>query len=319
MNKPKVLISRCLTFENCRYDGGIVNDDFVEKLKDYIDFVTICPEVEIGLGIPRKWLSLVKDNDNFILYQRATDKDFTQDVKRYAQEVFSKISDVDGFILKGRSPSCGIKDVGYSISKKNRMKNGKSSGIFGHLVKEKYKNYPVETEGRLRNFEIRENFLTELYTLLRYKEIQRSMKMSDLVEFQASHKLLFQSFNEEGMRKLGKICANLEKRVVKKVIEDYHKNLLQIFSKERTYKKNINVLDHCFGFISEFLTKDEKNYYFEIMSFYRKGKLPLSVPLNIIRGWAIRHSADYLLNQYYFKPYPLELMDITDSGKGRDY
>ena len=317
--KPKVLVSRCLTFESCRYDGGIVNDEFVTALKPYVDFETVCPEVEIGLGVPRQWLSLVKDGEDFILYQRATGKDFTEDIEKYAEKVFEKYPDADGFILKGRSPSCGIGDVKFYPSKDNKIQGGKATGIFGSLVLSHYKNYPVESEGRLRNFTIRESFLTKLYTLFRFRDVQEAMKMKKLVQFQAQHKFLLQSYSDSGMRKLGKICANHEKLPVKEVIDLYFDALLEVFNEEQKYTKNINILDHCFGFVSDHLKDAEKKYYFDIIKQYRNGKLPLSVPLNIIRSWAINHEVDYLLEQFYFNPYPMDLVDISDSGKGRDF
>jgi uncharacterized protein YbgA (DUF1722 family)/uncharacterized protein YbbK (DUF523 family) len=317
--KPKVLVSRCLTFENCRYDGGIVNDDFINDLKPHVEFETVCPEVEIGLGVPRQWLSLVKDGDEFILYQRATGLDFTEDIEDYADEVFKKHPDADGFILKGRSPSCGIGDVKFYPSKDNKIQGGKATGIFGELVLSHYRNYPVESEGRLRNFTIRESFLTKLYTLFRFRAVQESMKMKDLVRFQAQHKFLLQSYSENGMRKLGRICANHDQLTVQKVIDLYFDALLEVFNEEQKFTKNINILDHCFGFVSDHLKDAEKKYYFDIIKQYRNGKLPLSVPISIIRSWAIKHEVEYLLEQYYFDPYPMELVDISDSGKGRDF
>jgi len=317
--KPKVLVSRCLTFEKCRYDGGIVNDDFITALKPHVEFITLCPEVEIGLGVPRQWLSLVKEEDHFILYQRATGLDFTEAIETYAEETFQKHSDADGFILKGRSPSCGIGDVKFYPSKDNKIQGGKGTGIFGALAQLHYKNFPIESEGRLRNFQIRESFLTKLYTVFRYRTVQEAKKMKLLIEFHAQHKYLLQSYSDNGMRVLGKICANHDNLPVEAVIELYFKELLKVFNEEQKYTKNINILDHCFGFVSEFLKKAEKDYYFDIIKQYRQGKLPLSVPINIIRSWAIKHEADYLLQQYFFTPYPIDLLDISDSGKGRDF
>lgn len=316
-SKPKVLISRCLTFEACRYDGGIIQNEYIEKLKGFINFTTICPEVEIGLGVPRDWLSLVMHENQPILYQRATKKDYTYEVDTYAETLFNKHPDVDGFILKGRSPSCGIKNVKLYPSKDNKIHSGKTAGVFGQNVLDHFTNYPIETEGRLRNFKIRETFLTKLFTVHRFRSVLNSQKMKDLVAFHANHKFLFQSFNENGMRTLGKICANHEHYSPKKVIQLYHQHMFNIFEKERKFTKNINVLEHCFGFISNQLSTSEKEYFFDILEQYREAKLPLSVPLHVVRSWAIKYQNDYLLTQHFFNPYPVALMDIKDSGKGR--
>ena len=109
--KPKILISKCLGFDNCRYDGSIVQFDLLDKMKDQIEFIPLCPEIEIGLGLPRESLRLIKVQDGIELVQPKSKKYLTYDMKKYSQEILKDISDIDGIILKGRSPSCGIKDV----------------------------------------------------------------------------------------------------------------------------------------------------------------------------------------------------------------
>ena len=319
--KPKVLISRCLTFDNCRYDGGIINSEFINQLKPFVDFKTICPEVEIGLGVPRKWLSLIikKDGKNRI-YQKATETDFTDEMLDYADNLFEKHRDsVDGFILKERSPSCGISNVKYYSSEKSKISSGKDIGVFGKKVLEEFENYPIINEGRLRNFTLRERFLTKLFTFARFKKVIENNKMKDLIKFHSEHKYLLQSFNEEKMRQLGSIAANHEKNQTEKVINDYYKILKEVFNETQSEGKNANILQHCFGFISEYLTKEQREHFLDTLKHYRNNKYPLSVLQKMLESWIIQHNVNYLKNQYYFKPYPLELMTIKDSGIGRDY
>lgn len=125
--KPKILISKCLGFDNCRYDGSIVQFDLLDKMKDQIEFIPLCPEIEIGLGLPRESLRLIKVQDGIELVQPKSKKYLTYDMKKYSQEILKDISDIDGIILKGRSPSCGIKDVKvywYGKISCNRKKYG---------------------------------------------------------------------------------------------------------------------------------------------------------------------------------------------------
>ena len=319
--KPKVLISRCLTFDNCRYDGGIINSEFIKQLKPFIDFETICPEVEIGLSVPRKWLSLIikKDGKNRI-YQKSTETDFTDEMVDYADKLFKKHRDsVDGFILKERSPSCGISNVKYYSSETSKISSGKDKGVFGKKVLEEFENYPIINEGRLRNFTLRERFLTKLFTFARFKKVIKNNKMKNLIKFHSDHKYLLQSFNEEKMRQLGSIAANHEKKETKKVINNYYEVLKEVFNETQSEGKNINILQHCFGFVSEYLTKEQREHFLDTLKHYRNNKYPLSVLQKMLESWIIEHNIDYLKNQYYFKPYPLDLMTIKDSGKGRDY
>ncbi|HFI0749901.1 TPA: DUF523 domain-containing protein, partial [Streptococcus suis] len=128
--KPKILISKCLGFDNCRYDGSIVQFDLLDKMKDQIEFIPLCPEIEIGLGLPRESLRLIKVQDGIELVQPKSKKYLTYDMKKYSQEILKDISDIDGIILKGRSPSCGIKDAKVYSGMEKSPVIGKSMGLF---------------------------------------------------------------------------------------------------------------------------------------------------------------------------------------------
>ena len=106
--KPKIVVSKCLEFDTCRYDGQMITNRYVDKLKNFIEFKPICPEVEIGMGTPRAPIRVIKEDDKMTIYQEETKKDFTQKMNNFSDSYLSKLNDVDGFILKSRSPSCGI-------------------------------------------------------------------------------------------------------------------------------------------------------------------------------------------------------------------
>ena len=176
--KPKVVVSKCLTFAKCRYNGDVINDDFIEELKSFVDFEPVCPEVEIGLGVPRKALRLVKKDKGIKLIQPANDRDVTQEMKEFATDYLDSLAGVDGFILKNRSPSCGTRDS--KVYDTNGVPSMKDSGIFGGIVKEQYPRKAVTNEGRLKNFELREHFLTKLYTLAEFHQLKVEPSMSKL-------------------------------------------------------------------------------------------------------------------------------------------
>ncbi|PRX31733.1 uncharacterized protein DUF523 [Orenia metallireducens] len=100
--KPIIVISRCLEFAKCRYNGVMISDDLVKKLKDYVEFIPVCPEVEIGLGVPRETIRLVKEDDEIRLVQPATKRDVTDEINRFSQEFLDSLEQVDGFLLKDR-------------------------------------------------------------------------------------------------------------------------------------------------------------------------------------------------------------------------
>nr|WP_218059017.1 DUF523 and DUF1722 domain-containing protein [Orenia metallireducens] len=318
--KPIVVVSKCLEFDKCRYNGVMISDEFVKKLKDYVEFIPVCPEVEVGLGVPRETIRLVKEDDEIRLVQPATKRDITDKMKQFSAEFLDSLEQVDGFILKDRSPSCGTKDSKvYSSIDKSSMVIEKSNGLFAQKVEEIFPYAVVENEGRLKNFRIREDFLTKLFLLARFRKVKESKSMSNLVQFQAENKLLFFAYKEVEMREIGKIVANHQNSPWDEVIKEYEEHLHKLLKGMTTYKANINALMHAFGYFSKELSSEEKRFFLDTLDKYRDNKVPLSVPNNILEAWIIKYDKKYLKEQSFFHPYPEELIEIKDSGKGRDY
>lgn len=316
--KPVVVISKCLGFAHCRFNGLTISSHTVDKLKPHVDFRPVCPEVEIGLGIPRDPVRIVRIADELRLVQPSTGDDVTGKMTEFAESFLGSVEGADGFILKSRSPSCGIKDVKIYPGMGKVMASLRGSGFFGGAVIEKFSNLPVEDEGRLTNFRIREHFLAKLFTMTRFRSVKSSNSMKELVRFHTENKLLLMAYNQERMRLLGRIVANPEKKAFREIIGSYEENLTAAFSKIPRYTSNINVLMHGFGYFSKELSSDEKAFLLDSLERYRAETVPLSVPLNIIRSFIVRFQEEYLAQQTFFEPYPEELMEITDSGKGRD-
>jgi uncharacterized protein YbgA (DUF1722 family) len=143
--------------------------------------------------------------------------------------------------------------------------------------------------------------------------------LGDLVDFHSRHKLLLLAYNQSQYRICGRIVANLDKIKANQVFADYQQGLVHIFQKMSRYTSIINTLQHAFGWISEGLSKKEKSFFLKTIEEYRDERIPLNAVLQLIYSSAIRFSNTYLLNQVFLNPYPRELMDITDSGKGRNY
>ncbi|MCX7919592.1 MAG: DUF523 and DUF1722 domain-containing protein [bacterium] len=316
MLKPRIVISKCLTGAYCRYNGEIIFDRFINRLQEYAEFNPVCPELEIGLGVPRDPIRLILQRGKLSLIQPATGRDVTQEMIRFAESYLNSIHDIDGFILKSRSPSCGIKDVKVypGIDKHNIIE--KSIGYFGQAVITQFPYLPVEDEGRLTNFKIREHFLTRVYTLASFRNLAKSMK--ELVRFHTANKYLLMLYNQKSLRTLGKLVANQKKLPLDKIWTEYQQELYTALRRIPRYTSVINVLMHGLGYFSKQLTAREKSFFLDAIQKYRLEKVPLSVPLNILNSWIVRFDEPYLKGQTFLSPYPEELMQITDSGKGRD-
>ncbi len=317
--KPIVVISKCLGFNHCRYNGQIISVPFIDKLKEYVEFKPVCPEVEIGLGVPRDPVRIIMEGENPTMYQPATQKDVMDIMNRFITEYMSGMEEVDGFILKNRSPSCGIHDVKIYTGFDKKMSSKKGSGFFGGTLMNHFPDCPIEDEDRLTNFAIREHFLTQLFTFRRFRQVKMQRKMQALVEFQSQHKYLLLAYNESQYRRCGQIVANREKYKFDTVVKLYEQALRRVFKKMSKYKSMINALMHLFGGISKYLSVEEKRFFLNSIEEYRDERIPLSTVNHLLHAYAIRFHVHYLLNQLFLNPYPRELVIITDSGKGRNY
>jgi uncharacterized protein YbgA (DUF1722 family)/uncharacterized protein YbbK (DUF523 family) len=317
--KPKVVVSKCLEFQECRYDGEIIRDQTVHNLIPYVEFIPVCPEVEIGLGIPREVIRVIDVNGVDTLVQPANNVELTSKMNEFSEEFLEDVGDIDGFILKNRSPSCGINDVKvYSgIAKAPVVRT--SSGLFGGKVLERFSHLAVEDEGRLKNFTIREHFLTKLFTIAQFKKLKKEGLLADLVEYHACNKYLFMAYQPTVLKKLGNIVGNHDKKPLQVIFTEYEQYLCILFEKLPKYTSNINVSQHLFGYFSKGLSQQEKQFFIEMTDKYRKKKVPLSSVASLLKSWAIRFDNQYLIKQSYFEPYPEKLIEISDSGKGRDY
>ncbi len=318
---PRVVVSKCLGFASCRYNGQTIRDRTVQLLEPFAEFIPVCPEVDIGLGIPRDPIRLIEEEGGCTcLYQPATGRDVSEEMQHFIEGFFSQLERPDGFILKSRSPSCGPWNVKSYRSKENPGAGGKGAGLFGRAALERYPGVPVEEEGRLKNFSIREHFLASLFNLARFRALRREgEELNSLIGFHTVSKLLFMAYNQSSMRRLGRITANHEKLTRTEVWDAYEKELIELFSRPPKYTNMINAFQHAFGGLSQDLEASERQFFLRTIEEYRDERIPAGTVLHLLRSWAIRFDNGYLLEQSLLEPYPLELLEISDSGKGRDY
>ena len=318
--RPRVVVSKCLGFAACRWNGVALPDDFVKQLGACVTYLPVCPEVEIGLGVPRDPIRVVMVDGEPRLVQPSTGLDVTEKMRAFADAYLRALEEIDGCILKGRSPSCGIKDVRrYRGAERGAASDKKGTGIFGGMVVERYPQLPVEEEGRLTNFTIREHFLTTLFTLAEFRTtVKAAGTMRELVRFHSDNKLLLMAYNESRLRVMGPLVANAQKKPVAEVIAAYEQHLWQAFARPPRRTTGINVLMHALGYFSEKLSPEEKAFFLDTLEKYRVTKVPLSVPVSLIGSWVVRFNEPYLSRQTFFAPYPQDLVTISDSGKGRD-
>lgn len=315
--KPRVVVSRCLEFAPCRYNGQALSDAFVRRLMGHVMFCPVCPEMRIGLGVPRDPIRVVSVGGAARLVQPSTGRDVSAEMRQFSESFLESLGEVDGFLLKSRSPSCGIKDVKIYGAPDSSAPSGKGAGFFGGAVTERFGDLAVEDEGRLNHFVIREHFLTRLFALADYRRVKGSGEMGDLVSFQGRNKWLLMAYSETAMRSLGRIVANHAKRPAGEVFEAYGPRLRKALARPPRPTAIINVLMHALSHVSDGLAAGEKALLLDLLEGYREGKLPLAAATAVLRAWGVRFQATNLLEQTFLDPYPESLVEITDSGKGR--
>jgi uncharacterized protein YbgA (DUF1722 family) len=226
------------------------------------------------------------------------------------------LPEVDGFILKSRSPSCGTRDVKIYPGMGKVTAVSKGAGYFGGNVVNKYPYLAIEDEGRLNNFTIREWFLTTIFTFAGFRNVKATQSMEELLYFHTSNKLLLEIYNQRETGIMGRIIANHDHKTFSEVVDDYEIHLKRALIRIAKKPSVINGILHAFGHFSKQLTHEEKSFFLDSLDNYRTGKVPLSSILSVIGSWIIRFNNDYLKEQTFFEPYPKDLIDISDSGKG---
>ncbi|MBN2185641.1 MAG: DUF1722 domain-containing protein [Candidatus Krumholzibacteriota bacterium] len=316
--RPKIVISKCLGFDRCRYDGTDVPVPFLGRMKKYIDFIPVCPEVEIGLGIPRDPILAVGTRGSKRLIQPSTGRDLTKDITEFSDRFLSSLDQADGFILKDRSPSCGLRGVKVFRSPEAISHSGKGPGFFGSAVLSRFKHLAIEDENRLDDLRFREHFLTKLFTLARFREAASERGISGIAGFHSENVLLLSAYSQKGLRALGRILANPGEKPEAEVASLYAEQLYSALKRPPRFASNIDLLLQAIGNFSYLLSHGEKGYFLETIERYRDRKIPLSSLLLLVRVWIDRFRTKELMEQSYFSPYPDGLLNITDSASGRE-
>lgn len=316
--RPRVVVSACLEFEAVRYNGARIPDAVIRSLMPHVEFLPVCPEVEVGMGVPRDPVRLVQTPEGVRMLQPETEQDWTEPMRDFAQAFLEALGPVDGFILKSRSPSCGIREVKLYPQASTIPASGKGTGLFARAVLERFPDYPVEDEGRLTNLQIREHFLTRIFALALWRRYQERGRVRDLVEFHTQYKLLLLYYNQTLLRELGQLVAQADRVPREELFRRYEALFRRALARLPRAGSAQNVLLHAFGYVSDRLSPAEKSYFLDVLMQFRRRQVPLSVPIALLRSWIVRFEEPYLKQQRFFLPYPQELVMLYDSSRGRD-
>ncbi|MGL4850462.1 MAG: YbgA family protein [Clostridium sp.] len=317
--KPNIIISKCLNNHPCRYNGESSNSKLVSKLNPFINIIEVCPEEGIGLNTPRNPIRLVQKNKKILLIEPKTLKNYTSLMTEFANESCINLESKHphGFIFKTKSPSCALHDANiYSDETKGACAIRKSSGLYSSAIKTYFPTLPIEDEGRLSNFSIRNQFLIKIFTLANFYSLKDTNKIYSIIQFHTKNKFLFMSYNQTLSKEMGQILARYGSIDFNTTFSLYESKLLDLLRKTPSYTSIINVFTHIYSHFSNMLRSNEKDFFFELLDKYKHGNCPYSILINTLKGYAIRFNDTYILNQSLLSPYPEQLIDFSDSGKG---
>jgi uncharacterized protein YbgA (DUF1722 family)/uncharacterized protein YbbK (DUF523 family) len=318
--RPRIVISRCIEFDPCRYDGSKIPSPVVAQLKSHVDCMPVCPEVEIGLGIPRATVRIVRIDGVDHLIQPATGRDVTGEMTVFANRFLDSLPPVDGFILKGGSPTSGTSGVRVYPSAEKSQAIERTAGFFAREVLKRFSELPVEDELRLNNARIRDHFLTGIFTLAAFRSVEEKGEREDLATFHAANKFVLMACHQQLMREMGRLVASRAKKEPAELFFHYRHLLCAALAQVPRYTNNINVLQHAMGYFSNRVSGEEKAYCLRLIGRYKEGHATLAEPRDLLRSWVIRFGEQALLNQTFFAPYPVELADLPEeiTDRGRD-
>ena len=306
--RPRIGISSCLLGQQVRFDGGHKKSGFITgTLAEFFDFVPVCPEVGIGMTVPREPIRLVGRVERpRAVGVRDAALDVTEALERFAVERSTGLEGISGYILKKDSPSCGMERVKVYAEKGGAERKG--AGVYARVLMERMPLLPMEEEGRLNDPVLRENFVSRVYVYRRWQDLLASgLTAARLIDFHTSHKYLVMAHSQAAYQRLGRLLSDLSASELQAVAEYYFMELMHTLKRRVNRKRHSNVLQHIMGYLKRSIDSDDKAEILQAIDAYRNEEIPLVVPITLFRHYFRRHPDPYMERQYYLRPHPDKL------------
>ena len=309
-HKPRIAISACLTGHSVRYNGGHKASDLCRaQLEAHFEWTPVCPEVAIGLGVPRDPIRLVGNPDHpEVVGTRNPGMDLTGPLRTYGEQMANELDDICGYIFMQKSPSCGLERVKvYQDNGHPAFHSGR--GAYAQAFCERRPDLPVEEEGRLHDPVLRENFISRVYAYADWQRVlAEGLNRGALVNFHSRYKYLLMANNPQAYRTLGRMLGTLSKDDDPLVVgPQYFSGLMQALRRCASRGTHSNVLQHLSGYFKDALTPSDKSELQELIGQYQQGVVPLVVPLTLLKHHLRNHPDPYLQQQAYLQPHPESL------------
>ena len=309
--QPAIGISGCLTGTAVRFDGGHKRMGFaMDELAQWVTFKPVCPEMSIGLSVPRPALRLVQTNEGYIRmrFSHEPGEDITDKMTEFTTPYIRGLSTLSGFIVCAKSPSCGMERVRLYDEMGNRGRK-EGTGLFTGALMEAYPWLPVEEDGRLHDPVLRENFVERIFALNELNILRANgLTRHGILSFHSRYKLQLLAHNQAGYREIGPFVASMhEWNDLEAFFVLYREKLMAILKKPSSRKNHTNVLMHIQGYFRNQLNTRQRGELRDVILNYSSGLLPILAPLTLLKHYLAEYPDRYLLTQNYLDPYPNDL------------
>jgi uncharacterized protein YbgA (DUF1722 family)/uncharacterized protein YbbK (DUF523 family) len=294
-------VSSCLLGEEVRFNGGHKRYRFLtDDLGPHVDWVPYCPEVSIGLGTPREPIRLTTDGR---LVNRGGSADHTDSMTALPLPP----RDLDGYVFKAKSPSCGIRAIprygqdGLAAGQAGR-------GLYADRVLAAFPLLATEDEGRLNDAALREAFCERIFAAARLRSLfSGPWSAGDLVAFHARHKLQLLAHDPARYRAAGRVVAGAGRGTGSGAEAGYRDLFLAAMASRAGSGRIANALQHAYSRIGRQLDRPRRLDLVARIEAYRRGEEPLSVPVALLAHHASGGEFGWLAEQTFLSPFPAEL------------
>jgi uncharacterized protein YbgA (DUF1722 family)/uncharacterized protein YbbK (DUF523 family) len=307
-DRPRLAVSSCLLGLAVRYDGRHKRYSWlVDTLGRCVDFEPLCPEVAIGLGVPREPVHLTGDPEHpRVRAVSNPDRDVTEALQSEGDAVAATLGGVAGYVFKSRSPSCGLFHVDVLTESGRITRSGQ--GVYARTIQNAHPWLPLEEESRLDDAALRENFVCRLYTYQRWLSLcAAGLSAQRLLDFHARHKYLLMAHSPDGCRRLGRLLSGLRDANLLALSREYLSGLMAGLMQSSGTKRHFTVLQHILGYLQQDISASDKAELLAVLEAYRHREIPLAVPVVYLRRHIGSCPDEYIGRQWYLWPYPDEL------------
>lgn len=298
--RPRLAVSQCL-----------LEEGLVRGLSEFIDVTPLCPRLSLRISYPREFFVLSELENSLEIFSPRLKLRVTEELIAFASSLLPALQ-VDGFLLRSESPFCGVKDA--KVYGRELKVVRRDDGFFTRCVRKHQPLIPVESHGRLSDYEVRRAFFTRVFALAELRSLLAAGKERELVEFHRRHKYLIMLHSPHHLKLLGNIAANRQRRPLEEVKRAYAAVFMEALAKKPSVRSYVNVFYHLYGHMKR---RGDGEAVRELIRSFEEGRATLRQLLSHFMFLAEKAGNSYVLSQSLFAPYPQELEALWNESPER--